>query len=367
MRLALLHARRAEGRSGTNPPIGCALISKQNRLLAYGCTGADGVPHAEISALSKLCDPKAIRGGTAFITLEPCAHHGKTPPCADALIEAGLARVVCGCLDPDPRTNGKGAERLKKAGISVDVGLLAEACRASMAGFLSIQQRHRPTLTTKIATSADGFIAKTASAQTWLTGPAAQTYAQDLRSRHDAILSGISTILSDDPTLNCRPPFSPADSPARLIADSDMRLSPDSKIARTAQTIPTHLYCREPVCPQKAKSLEALGIKIHPIIADATGLNMRALLESCMHMGFHSILIEAGTKLNKTLLEQGLIDRLIHICAPHHLEAGYASIAPVRARQFDLAFAGYGEYKHKAALIYGEDHMHIWERDQEKG
>ena len=199
-------AKRGIGRSGVNPPVGCVLIGADGQLLASGHTGAGGVPHAESAALANLDDTGRIapQGGTAYVTLEPCAHHGKTPPCADALIAAGIARLVVAIQDPDPRVNGNGLAQIANEGIIVCLGVEAVLASETLKYFICKIQNGKPYCSLKIAASIDGRIALSDRKKRWLTGPEMRRYVHLLRSQADAIITGIGTVLADDPQLNCR-------------------------------------------------------------------------------------------------------------------------------------------------------------------
>ena len=208
MRAALSMARRAVGRTAPNPAVGCVIV-KDGAALGRGFTQPSGRPHAETVALAQaeaLFGPGAARGATAYVTLEPCAHHGRTPPCADALVAAGVARVVCAAGDPDPRVDGRGFARLRASGVAVETGVLAAEAEALNAGFLSRHRRGRPWLTLKLAASLDGRIATRSGASKWITGERARARVHLMRAEHDAILVGIGTVRADDPALDVRLP-----------------------------------------------------------------------------------------------------------------------------------------------------------------
>ncbi len=215
MQVAIAAARRAEGRSGPNPPVGCAIISSNGQLIAVGHTALGGRPHAETEALA--IAGEAAQGATAYVTLEPCAHTGQTGPCADALVEAGISRVVIAARDPDDRVNGRGIERLADNGVDIQIGVEAEAARQVMAGFLARVTMSRPLVTLKTATSLDGMIALGDGAKRWITGADMRRYVHLQRSRSDGLLSAIGTVLADDPEFTCRTPGLEADSPHRFI------------------------------------------------------------------------------------------------------------------------------------------------------
>ena len=203
MRAALALARRGLGNAWPNPAVGCVLV-KEGRVIGRGWTQPGGRPHAETEALRRAGD--AARGATAYVTLEPCSHHGRTPPCCEALAEAGIARVVMAMRDPDPRVNGRGLAMLRGAGIAVEEGLLEAEARALNAGFFRRIQAGMPVVTLKLASTLDGRIATASGESRWITGAAARREVHALRARHDAILVGSGTVLADDPDLTCRIP-----------------------------------------------------------------------------------------------------------------------------------------------------------------
>ncbi|MEC9167019.1 MAG: bifunctional diaminohydroxyphosphoribosylaminopyrimidine deaminase/5-amino-6-(5-phosphoribosylamino)uracil reductase RibD, partial [Pseudomonadota bacterium] len=227
MSAALNLARRGLGNVWPNPAVGCVVVS-QGRVVGRGWTQPGGRPHAEAMALAAA--GPAAAGGCAYVTLEPCAHHGRTPPCADALIAARLARVVYAVGDPDPRVAGAGAARMKAAGLAVETDVLADAAYALNLGFFSRVTRRRPMFTLKMATSLDGRIATRTGASQWITGPAARAHGHRLRAEHDAIMVGSGTAVADDPALTCRLPGLRDRSPLRVLCDSGLRTSPTSKM-----------------------------------------------------------------------------------------------------------------------------------------
>ncbi len=243
MRAALALARRSLGRTWPNPAVGCVIV-RDGQVIARGRTQDGGRPHAEADAIAQAtAQGLSLKGATAYVTLEPCSHHGRTPPCADALVGAGVARVVSALEDPDPRVKGRGHERLRAAGIEVVVGDGAAEAAEINAGFLTRVKEGRPLFHLKVASSLDGRIATASGESKWITGPAARLHGHHLRATHDAILVGVETALADDPDLGCRLPGLAARSPVRLVLDSKARLSPQSKLATTAGQRPVWLLC----------------------------------------------------------------------------------------------------------------------------
>jgi len=310
MRVAIAAARRAEGRTADNPPVGCAIVSPLETLIAVGHTAAGGRPHAETEALAMA--GAAARGATAYVTLEPCAHTGQTGPCVDALIAAGISRVVIAARDPDDRVNGRGIERLAEAGIILKIGVEAEAARRVMAGFLTRASTDRPLVTLKTATSLDGMIALSDGQKRWITGPQMRRYVHLLRSRSDGILSAIGTVLADDPELTCRLPGCRADSPHRFILDGDLRISADARLFRDVMDVGLTIFCRENVDAERAMALRAAGADVQPVDLDENGkLSLSTVLATIAEMGCSSLMVEAGGKLAASLLRNDLVDRIL--------------------------------------------------------
>lgn len=316
MQVALAASRRAEGRSGSNPPVGCAIVSSEGDLVAVGHTASGGRPHAETEALAMA--GKAARGATAYVTLEPCAHTGQTGPCADALVAAGVARVVIAIRDPDTRVNGRGIERLAEAGVEIQIGVEAEGARRVMGGFLSRLTRNRPLVTWKTATSLDGMIALSDGAKRWVTGPVMRRYVHLQRSLSDGLLSAIGTVLADNPEFTCRTPGLESDSPHRFILDANLRTPPDARLFASAPEVGLTIFCREDSDPQAAIALREAGAEVQSVAVDAAG---RLVLGDVMHAiaetGCGNLMVEGGGKLAASLLRDGLIDRILWTRSTH--------------------------------------------------
>ena len=240
MGIALALARRGLGRVWPNPAVGCLLV-REGRIIGRGWTGSGGRPHAETEALRRASASGGAAGATAYVTLEPCGHTGKTPPCAKALVEAGIGRAVVAATDPDPRVNGRGIAMLEAAGIEVTLGVRAAEARALNAGFLSRVEQGRPLVTLKLATTLDGRIATHTGASRWISGPVARDWTHALRAMSDAIMIGSGTALADDPELTCRLPGMTDLSPVRVVVDRRLRLPLTSRLVRDAKRQPTWL------------------------------------------------------------------------------------------------------------------------------
>ena len=309
MRAALALAGRGLGNVWPNPAVGCVLVSGDGRVVGRGWTQAGGRPHAETGALARA--GKAARGATAYVTLEPCAHHGKTPPCADALIAAGVARVVAAIEDPDPRVEGKGLERLYDAGIAVECGLLREEAEILNAGYLMRQRAGRPLVTLKLATTLDGRIATHSGESRWITGEAARAHAHMLRARYDAIMVGIGTALADNPALTCRLEGLEDRSPVRIVVDARLHLSLTSNLVATAARIPTWLVTVPGGDHRRCKAFAECGVKIIEVAeADDGYPDAAAMFQALGEEGLTRVLVEGGGHLAAALIRADLVDRL---------------------------------------------------------
>jgi diaminohydroxyphosphoribosylaminopyrimidine deaminase/5-amino-6-(5-phosphoribosylamino)uracil reductase len=314
---ALRLAARGLGQTWPNPAVGCVIVAG-GRAVGRGWTQPGGRPHAETVALAQA--GPAARGATAFVTLEPCAHHGRTPPCAEALIAAGVARVVTAAGDPDPRVAGCGHAMLRAAGIAVAEGVLAAEARRLNAGFLLRVAAGRPFVTLKLATSLDGRIANAAGVSQWITGPEARRRVHAMRARHDAVMVGIGTALADDPELTVRD-LGVARQPVRIVLDSRARLPAASRLARTAATVPVWLLHAEGTAP--GPDLAEAGVRLVPVAAGADGrLEPAAALAALAAAGLTRILCEGGGTLAASFLAAGLVDEIATFTGGHAFGAG---------------------------------------------
>jgi diaminohydroxyphosphoribosylaminopyrimidine deaminase / 5-amino-6-(5-phosphoribosylamino)uracil reductase len=314
MAMALALAERGLGNVWPNPAVGCVLV-KDGRVVGRGWTQPGGRPHAESEATSRAGDD--ARGSTAYVTLEPCAHHGRTPPCADVMVAAGIARAVVAAVDPDPRVDGKGIARLQAAGVAVEVGCLEPEARRLNAGFFLRVHRQRPLVALKLATSADSRIATATGESQWITGPAARAEGHRLRLRHDAILVGSGTALADDPLLTCRLPGLERRSPVRVVVDRRLRLDPASRLARDAADPPVWLFTGSDAPPAAAAALRAAGVTLFPLAAaEGPGAALREVLAALAGQGITRVLVEGGATLATAFLREGLVDRLYLFEAP---------------------------------------------------
>lgn len=307
MRLALSLARRGLGNVWPNPAVGCVIIHN-DRLVGRGWTQPGGRPHAETMALKQA--GAAAKGATAYVTLEPCSHHGQTPPCSDALISAGIERVVCALEDPDSRVAGNGFAALEAAGVSVTTGVLNDAAYAVNQGYLLNRTIERPMVTLKMAGTLDGKIATSSGESRWITGEAARRQVHLLRAQHDAVLIGAGTARADDPMLDIRLEGFAAHAPVRIVADGGLSLPLTSRLARTAQDHPTWICHRNSIDVARAKAWETAGAKLLPISGDGH-LDISVLLHKLSENGITRLLCEGGAALAASLITHGLVDRLI--------------------------------------------------------
>lgn len=311
MRAALALARRGLGTTGSNPSVGC-LIVKDGHILGRGRTARGGRPHAETAALADTAERygvNAARGATVYVTLEPCAHHGKTPPCADALAAASIARVVAPIADPDTRVAGRGFARLQEAGCAVTVGPCAEEAKVLLAGYLRQRRGDRPLLTLKLATTLDGKIATGGGESRWITGPMARRRVHLMRARHDAVLVGSGTVLADDPSLDVRIAGMEDCAPVPLVADRTLQTPPTARLLANGAAI---VFGDSTAYGDKAKALSAAGASVAPLAQTATATD---LLDAIGAMGIGSILCEGGSMLAASLLQSDCVDRLVWFTA----------------------------------------------------
>jgi diaminohydroxyphosphoribosylaminopyrimidine deaminase/5-amino-6-(5-phosphoribosylamino)uracil reductase len=320
MQRALALAERAIGLSDPNPRVGCVIVGEEGGMLGEGHTQEAGGPHAEVMALRDAsARGKDVRGATAFITLEPCSHHGRTPPCADALVAAGIARAVVAVEDPNPRVAGNGVARLRAAGIAVEWGdeAAAQAARELNIGFFSRMARGRPWVRMKIAASLDGRTALPDGTSQWITGEAARADGHAWRRRAGAVLTGIGTVLEDDPRLDVRL-VPTARQPLRVIVDSRLQTPPGARMLQPPGSVLIY-GAQESVA---ARALRGVGaqIALHP---GAGGkVDLAAALADLAGREINEVHVEAGHKLNGSLLREGLVDELLVYLAPKLLGDG---------------------------------------------
>ena len=336
MRAAIALGRRGLGNAWPNPAVGC-VIARDGVVLGRGWTAPGGRPHAETQALAR-CGT-AARGATAYVTLEPCAHRGQTPPCADALIEAGIARAVIAWRDPDPRVDGRGVERLGAAGIAVEAGLCADEAEEGLIGFLTRLRHGRPAVTLKLATTLDGRIATRSGASRWITGEAARASAHMLRARHDAILVGAGTAREDDPGLTCRLPGLEGFSPVRVVVDGRESLPATHGLVADANRLPTWFMVAAPHARERERAYRGSGAAVEAVEPDGAGnVDLAAALRRLAGKGITTVLVEGGGRIAAALLAAGLVDRLVWYRAPSAIGGdGRPAIAGLGVDELDAA------------------------------
>ncbi|WP_225027069.1 bifunctional diaminohydroxyphosphoribosylaminopyrimidine deaminase/5-amino-6-(5-phosphoribosylamino)uracil reductase RibD [Xinfangfangia pollutisoli] len=305
---ALRLAARGNGTTWPNPSVGCVIV-KDGQILGRGTTQPGGRPHAERVALAQAGD--AAHGATAYVTLEPCAHHGKTSPCAEALVAAGIARVVTALTDPDPRVSGGGHAILRRAGIEVTEGVLTEAATRVTQGFLKRLTRGLPLVTLKLAASLDARTALASGESRWITGPQARAHVHLLRLTHDAVLIGSGTALADDPDLTVRHLGRTGHQPLRIVLDSNLRHSPDSRLGRSAETHPVWIL-HGPDAPQPRRLAWAeTGARLIEVATTPNGhIALPQAFRSLAEEGLTRILAECGATLAAALVAESLVDDL---------------------------------------------------------
>lgn len=326
MAAALRLSRRNLGLTGTNPSVGTLIVRDDGggpMIVGRGVTSLGGRPHAEAEALAEAGE--LARGATAYVTLEPCAHHGRTPPCANALIDAGIARVVGGASDPDPRVSGNGYAILRAAGVAVTEGVLAEAAADLMAGYMNRSLRKRPEVILKLALSTDGMIGRRGAGQVSITGEISRREVQMIRAEVDAILVGIHTVLEDNPALTVRLPGLESRSPARIVLDSRLRLPEESKLVAETGRVPLIIATHTDADPERRVVLERHGVRF--IGADTVDgrIALPELMEDLGSLGMASVLVEGGAEVARAFLAEDLVDRIILFRGP--VEIGEGGIA----------------------------------------
>jgi len=294
-----------------NPLVG-AVVVKDGVILGTGWHRRLGEAHAEVNALQEAGD--AARGATLYVSLEPCAHHGRTPPCTDAVIAAGIREVVIAARDPNPRARG-GADVLRDAGIHVIEGVEQDAARRLNAPFFHAHEQHSPFVTLKLAQSLDGAIAARAGTRTHLTGEDANAEVHRQRAHHDAILVGIDTVLADDPLLTVRdvPCIAP---PLRIVLDTDARLPLDAQLVRTLELAPVCVACASDVAPERMRALDDAGVRVLPLPRTPHGIDLAALLRALFAMNVQSIFVEGGARVAESFLRENLVQRMHVFVAP---------------------------------------------------
>jgi diaminohydroxyphosphoribosylaminopyrimidine deaminase/5-amino-6-(5-phosphoribosylamino)uracil reductase len=331
MRRALALARKGEGSVSPNPLVG-AVIVRDGRIIAEGFHHCCGENHAEIDAIRNATE--TIAGATFYITLEPCSHHGRTPPCVEALIAHRPGRVIVGAVDPNPLVSGRGIEALRQSGIETEVGVLEEACRESNRVFFKYIRTGLPYVTLKFAQTLDGRIAAASGQSGWISSPPSLRFAHRLRAVHDAILVGAGTVLTDNPELTCR--LVRGRDPLRIVVDSRLRLSPDATVFSDGKRTLAAATRHAPA--ERRRLLEKKGIEVMEIGEDPAGrVDLRELLTLLGKREISSLLVEGGAAVATSFLKENLADRLIVILAPKIVGVGINAIGDLGIRRMDDA------------------------------
>ena len=355
MALALALGRRGLGRTWPNPAVGCVIVS-QGRVVGRGWTQPSGRPHAETEALRQA--GTLAKGAIAYVTLEPCSHHGKTPPCARALIEAGISRVVIATADPDPRVSGEGIAMLRNAGVDVVTGVLEARARRDNAGFFSRIELDRPFLTLKLASSFDGRIATGTGESQWITGAQARRKVHALRASHDAVMVGGGTARQDDPSLTVRG-LGVGWQPTRVVVSRRLDLPLLGKLARTASEVPVVLCHGQDADQTLVRTWRDLGAKLLPCQSVGAHLDPGDVMYRLADYGFTRVFCEGGSALAASLLEADLVDQLVGFTAGTAIGAeglpsvGALGLSHLRdAPRFELS----------SCKRIGGDIVHVWNR-----
>jgi diaminohydroxyphosphoribosylaminopyrimidine deaminase / 5-amino-6-(5-phosphoribosylamino)uracil reductase len=358
MTLALNLGRRGHGRSWPNPAVG-AVIVNDGVIVGRGWTQAGGRPHAEVEALRRAGD--AARGATLYVTLEPCSHYGKSPPCADAVMAAGIGRVVSAIEDPNPEVAGQGHARLRAAGIAVEVGLLAEEAARDHAGHLRRIRDKRPHVILKLAVSSDDRISAAGHRPVAITGAPAGARVHLLRAQCDAILVGIGTVLADDPLLTCRLPGMEAQSPVRVVLDRSLRIPGTSRLLQSARETPLWIATSSTAEAAAAMKLGAAGAQVIrvPTATGSSGLDLNAVLRGLAERGITRLLVEGGARVASAFVAADLADEVWLLRGSEPIGAGGVPAL------HDLplgAITASPRLKLRASEALGKDTLAIYER-----
>ncbi len=345
-------ARRHRGLTASNPSVGTLLVQFEDeipKVVGKGITAKGGRPHAERIAIDQAGDK--AKGATAYVSLEPCAHHGATSPCAQALIDAGVARVVTAWTDPDTRVDGKGHAMLKAAGITVETGQGAEQSGHDLGGYLNRKLKNRPYVTLKLAISADGKLG-IAGQEILITSSIAKSLVHRMRAENDAILVGKGTVEADDPELTCRLDGLQNRSPQRFVLDSDAKLSARSKLALGARDVPTHVISMKSELP---KDLIEQDVRLFAAEAHDGKLALPEILEDMAASSISSLMVEGGAEVAKSFLEADLVDKIALLTGPTTIgEKGIPS--PVVATDLATSFTL------ERQMVLGDDTLQIFYR-----
>lgn len=313
MKRAIEIAKTAIGHTSPNPIVGCVIV-KDKRIISEACHERYGEFHAERNALTRCKEDTT--GASAFVTLEPCCHHGKTPPCTDILIEKGISKVYIGSMDPNPLVAGNGVKILKNAGIEVEIGILKDECDEMNEIFFHFIEHNTPFIAAKYAMTLDGKICTKSGDSKWITGEKAREHVHFLRKKYSAIMVGIGTVISDNPMLNCR--TEEGVNPIRIICDSCLSIPIDCDIVKTSKEIRTIVaYCEDAnIDKNKKELLDNIGVEFIAVSSKDGKINLRELVEKLGDMKIDSVLVEGGSKIHGSFLKEGLINKVYCYIAP---------------------------------------------------
>lgn len=365
MRRAIELAKKGSGHVNPNPLVG-AVIVRDGEILGEGYHECYGQLHAERNAIAHAkAAGHDLKGSTIYVTLEPCCHYGKTPPCAKAIIEEGFARVVVGSDDPNPLVSGKGFQMIREAGIEVIPHFLKEECDRMNYVFFHYIRTGKPYVAMKYAMTMDGKIACHTGDSKWVTGEEARNHVQTLRNHYKGIMAGIGTVLADDPMLNCR--MEGGRDPVRIIADSHLRIPEESRLVKTAKEQPLIVACLPDADHKKAKRLEDLGVQILPVAGEKTSdgresISLSLLMEKLGEQKIDGILLEGGGGLNESALRAGIVDRIYCYLAPK-IFGGADARTPVEGKGLEKA-ADAWQFHRINLQEFGEDILLTYEKKQ---
>ncbi len=328
-------ARRGLGVVWPNPPVAALIVSTDDagtpRLVGRGVTSKPGGPHAEVNALRMA--GKAAEGATCYVTLEPCSHYGRTPPCSIALMEAGVKRVVIGMLDPNPRVAGRGVKMLQDAGVEVVVGIHEEACQSLYHGFTTRIVKQRPHVFLKLAVSRDGYIGRPGAGQVRISGPLSMRMVHGFRATHDAILVGIGTALADDPMLTCRLPGMISRSPVRVVVDAAAKLPLTSNLVKTAAEVPVWIVCANNADPDQLDALAKAGVLVIRVPSVNGRIDPETVAGALGSRGITRLMLEGGARMACAFLEADLVDDICVVTGG--MEIGSGGVSALHGRDLD--------------------------------
>jgi diaminohydroxyphosphoribosylaminopyrimidine deaminase/5-amino-6-(5-phosphoribosylamino)uracil reductase len=348
MRRALELAARGRGAVEPNPMVGAAVV-RDGRCAGEGWHQRHGGPHAEVSALAAAGEQ--ARGATLYVTLEPCCHHGKTPPCTDAILKAGVARVVAAMSDPFPRVSGRGADLLRQAGVAVEVGLCEAEARRLNAPYLKLLAAGKPWVIAKWAMTLDGKIATRTGDSKWISGEASRRVVHELRGRVDAVVVGVGTVLADDPALTARPPGPRV--AARVVLDSRLRTPAESQLARTAREVPVLLVTSGRAPQEKREAFARLGCEVLLPGDEGGRPSLPRLLEEMGRRRWTNVLVEGGGEVLGGFLDAGAIDE-VHVFIAPRLVGGEQARSPILGRGVERIAEALALREVEVALVEGD-------------